>query len=111
MKREQKRYATEQVILDAMEAAKHRAAALEKKALELDGERLMARNNAAKADADGTIDGEFWRDQMQEFALKADALRRAANSLKDTKVRNLGEKLAALRTEVMPFMGGDNSVV
>ena len=108
----QKRYESEQEIIDAIDTAKVQVAQLEVQAAEFDRLKSEAAANSAKADEDlQPGPAEFWKDQMHEFKKKAEKLRKRVNSINGSKLISLKERLAEFRTEPMNFMGGDNSIV
>jgi hypothetical protein len=105
-----RRFTIERDILDAIEALQKKAGEHEKRAKEFDGLKKNAAEHAAKADAEGTLGGEFWRDQMQEFKLKAEKSRLSAGNIRDKRLKALQDKLAEFQTEPMMFLGCDNSI-
>lgn len=110
--KEQKRFETEQEILNAIDKAKHKAIELEAQACEFD--RLMkdaARSAAELEQKEGEPQSAtFWRDQMQEYKLNAAKLRVTVNGINNNKLKMLSEKLAEMKTEPMNFLAGDRSV-
>jgi hypothetical protein len=111
-KKEHKRYTEEKEILEAIDAARKKAAEFEKEADGFDSLKLTAARKAANEEQKegDAFCAQFWRDQMEEYKQKGDKCRQQANRIHNVRLRSLGEKLAELRTEVMNFMGGDGSV-
>lgn len=106
-----RRYSSEQEILDAIDAAHKKAAALDVEAHDFDLLKEEAIGNAIKS-ADEGADGmaEFWRDKMHEYKSLAAKRRRSADNLRDKKCLELGRLLSAFRTEPMAFLAGDRGV-
>jgi hypothetical protein len=108
--KQKKRYSSEQEILDAIENLRKKADECDRNALELDGFRLSAIQNSAKSEADGVADVEFWREQANEFRLKASKLRLTAGNIRERRIKEMGERLAEFQTEPMMFVGLDRSI-
>lgn len=110
--KQRKRFEREQEILDAIDAAKNKVAEYMKEAAGFDHLKAEAALKSAKEEQ---IEGDafcaqFWRDQMDEYKKKAEKKHQQANRIRDVRLKELGEKLAQMRTEPMMFLAGDKSV-
>jgi hypothetical protein len=54
---------------------------------------------------------EYWRDEMETYKRKASTFRNRSSNIKNKRLHEMKDILAAFRTEIMNFMGADNSVV
>lgn len=110
--KENKRYYEEIEILKAIDIARKKADEYEKEAKAFDSLKLTAAHKAANEEQEegDAFCAQFWRDQMEEYKLKACKKRAQCNRIHNVRLRDLGEKLAELRTEAMSFLGGDGSV-
>ncbi len=102
MKRKQKRYESEQEILDAIDRAHERIAELKRTAVT---ELWLVDNCAAEQKRTG--EGCYDHDHQG----KADTAFRSIERLENQKIPKLGQALAAFRTQTMPFCGEDKGVV
>lgn len=106
----QKIYETEQDILDAIDAAKKRARNADEQSEEFEKMRKSAIKSASEAIEHESADAEYWRDQAQEFKIKAEKSRTTSRRINEITLKNLKEAMAAFKTETMYFMANDNSV-
>lgn len=124
MNTKQKRWTSEQQILDAIDAESQRATALTQEAQELDNKADCAMDNAKRLyfelsrTALSVNERVEKQNQMDNFALLAKNCRRqakkkmkSATRILDVKLKKLGAVLAAFRTEAMSFLGNDVAVV
>jgi hypothetical protein len=107
--KKQKRYESEQEILDAIIAAQLKATQYEKDACQID----LLKDDAIKlSNREGATPGDlqYWREQVDFLREKAERLRQRSNRIKDMKMIELKNKLSEFQTEPMPFLGLDRSV-
>jgi len=108
--RGQKHYETEQQILDDIEASRKKITVLENEAAVLDAsaaEMFQRVDDPKNNDADRN----WLKESAHHKRDEANHARAKVTSLLENRIPQLGQTLAAFRTEPMFFMAGDRSTV